>query len=48
MHELLTVVENGEIHFELVKHENGPETLVESLDYNEYSQALKTLRDYNT
>lgn len=41
MHELLTVVEN-------IKHENGLEKLVESFDYNEYSQALKTLQDYNT
>lgn len=48
MHELLAVIENGETHFEIVKHENGLETLVESFDYNEYSQALKTLRDYNS
>lgn len=47
MHELLTVVENGEIHYSIIKHENGLETLVESFDYNEYSQALKTLRDSN-
>ena len=48
MHELLTVIENGEIHYSIIKHENGLETLIESFDYNEYSQALKTLLDYNT
>lgn len=48
MHELLTVIENGEIHYSIIKHENGLVKLVESFDYNEYSQALKTLRDYNT
>ena len=44
----MTVVENGEIHYSIIKHENGLVKLVESFDYNEYSQALKTLRDYNT
>lgn len=48
MHELLTVVENGEIHYQITKNENGLAKLVESFDYNEYSQTLKTLRDYNT
>ena len=48
MYTLKTVVENGEVHYTIIKHESGLETLVESFDYNEYLQALKTLRDYNT
>ena len=47
MHELLTVAENGEIHFQITKNENVP-ILVESFNYDEYGDALKTLRDYNT
>lgn len=48
MYTLKTVIENGEIHYTITKTENGLETLVESFDYNEYSQALKTLFNYNT
>ena len=48
MYTLKTVIENNEPHYEITKKENGLETLIESFDYNEYSQALKTLRDYNT
>ena len=48
MYTLKTVIENGEIHYTITKKENGLETLIESFDYNEYSQALKTLLDYNT
>ena len=47
MHELLTIVENGEIHFQIIKKENGLAKLVESFDYNEYSQALKIFRQLN-
>lgn len=47
MHELLTVIENGEVHYAIIKHENGLAKLIESFDYNEYSQTLKSLQDYN-
>jgi len=48
MYTLKTVIENGEIHYTITKKENGLGTLIESFDYNEYFQALKTLLDYNT
>lgn len=47
MYTLQRVVENGEIHFEITKNERGQEIFIESFDYNEYSQALKKLRQYN-
>ena len=46
MHELLTVVENGEIHFQITKNENVP-IVIESFNYNEYGDALKRLRQLN-
>lgn len=47
MYTLQRVVENGEIHFEITKNERGQEIFIESFDYNEYSQALKQLRQLN-
>lgn len=46
MHELLTVVENGEIHYQITKNENVP-IVIESFNYNEYGDALKLLRQLN-
>lgn len=47
MYKLKARSECGEPHFEIVKEEKGLEIFIESFDYSEYSQALKTLRDYN-
>ena len=47
MYTLQKVIENGEVHYEITKSERGREIFIESFDYNEYSQALKTLRNYN-
>lgn len=44
MYTLKTVIESGEIHYSIIKHENGLVKLIESFDYNEYSQALKILK----
>lgn len=46
MYELKTVVENGEIHFELHK-KDSLQSFVESFDFNEYSQAVNKLRQLN-
>ena len=46
MHELLIVIENGEVHYSIIKNENVP-VLVESFNYDEYGDALKLLRQLN-
>ena len=38
------MIESEEIHYSIIKHENGLVKLIESFDYNEYSQALKILK----
>lgn len=40
MYQLTKVIENGEVHYSIIKEENGKTTNVESFDYNEYSQAV--------
>lgn len=46
MYELKTIIENGEVHYELHK-KDGWNTFIESFDSSEYSQAVNKLRLLN-
>ena len=47
MYEIQKVIENGEIHYAITKKTIEGERLVESFDYNDYSDALRKLRYLN-